>query len=323
MKIGIGRGLFFYDYYMLWKTFFTELGAEVILSPETNKNILNDGVLLSVDDSCLPVKIFHGHINYLKDKVDYIFLPKLKSVHRKEYECPKIIGLPEMIKNSVDNLPEIISPKINYSIISFNKFKPFLEAGKYVTNNIVKINLAYRKAINEYNRNLDNHRNGFLPINITDIKRNTNKNDISIFVVGHGYNIYDSYLSMNLISKLIKENVNVVVPQNIDEENINYYASKLSKKMFWTLGRQIIGSSYNVIYEKKVDGIIYISSFGCGLDSILIELIQRVAVKEKIPFTLLTVDEHTGEAGINTRIEAFLDMIKWRADNENNISTHG
>lgn len=84
-----------------------------------------------------------------------------------------------------------------------------------------------------------------------------------------------------------------------------------------------MGSAFSVIEERKIDGILYISSFGCGIDSILIDLVQRKSKEKKVPFMLLTLDEQTGEAGINTRIEAFLDMMKWRNRDEDNVSTHG
>ena len=88
-KIGIPRGMLYYEYNVMWEDFFRKLGLEVIVSPKTNKDILNSGIERCVDEACLPVKIFHGHVEYLKDKVDYIFIPRIMSIHKKEYGCPK------------------------------------------------------------------------------------------------------------------------------------------------------------------------------------------------------------------------------------------
>jgi predicted nucleotide-binding protein (sugar kinase/HSP70/actin superfamily) len=90
--------------------------------------------------------------------------------------------------------------------------------------------------------------------------------------------------------------------------------------MFWTHGRKIIGSAFSLIENNNIDGIIYLSSFGCGLDSVLVHLVSKSAVERKIPLIVMTLDEQTGEAGFNTRLEAFLDMIEWRVKDENNIS---
>ena len=83
------------------------------------------------------------------------------------------------------------------------------------------------------------------------------------------------------------------------------------------------GKRFYLIEKKAIKGIIYISAFGCGLDSVLMDLVERKAKEHKIPFTLITIDEQTGEAGVNTRIEAFLDMLEWRDNHEDNISTYG
>ena len=104
LNIGIPRALLYFDYFPMWQTFLNYLGFSIIISPPTTKDILNIGVSLCVDDACLPVKLFHGHVAYLKEKVDVIFVPRLVSVAPGEFICPKFIGLPEMIKNSIENL---------------------------------------------------------------------------------------------------------------------------------------------------------------------------------------------------------------------------
>ena len=98
-KVGIPRGLFYYQFYPLWRSFFEELGAEIIVSDNTTRKILDDGVKKCVDEACLPVKVFYGHIASLKDKVDYLFIPRYTSISKKEYICPKFGGLPDMIKH--------------------------------------------------------------------------------------------------------------------------------------------------------------------------------------------------------------------------------
>ncbi|WP_416197644.1 MAG: DUF2229 domain-containing protein [Sporanaerobacter sp.] len=331
-KIGIPRGMLFYDYYPLWAEFFEELGAKVVVSPKSNKEILNSGVLSCVDECCLPVKVFHGHVDYLKDKVDYIFIPKIISIRKMEYCCPKILGLPDMVKFSIEDLPPIIDTNINLRKNSYtsSKYKKAVyEAGKCVIKNSSKIRNAYKKAEESYQRYLYLLSKGVIPIEaikmynktFVDLNYNSKKHDMSIMVVGHPYNIYDEYLNMNIISKLINKGIKVMTPEMVNKDEIIYYSAQLPKRMFWTYGRRIVGSAFSLIERDEVDGIIYLSSFGCGIDSILIDLIERKAKNKGIPFTLLTLDEQTGEAGIDTRVEAFIDMMKWRDKDDFNIST--
>lgn len=329
-KIGIPQSLFFYDYYPLWKEFFNELGAEVVVSSKTNKFILNNGVSSCVDEACLPVKVYHGHVNELKDKVDYIFIPKLISVHKREYGCPKYLGLPEMVKHSISKLPTCIDVNVNLKKSNLNMISSVAEAGKYLTPNLIKIKKAYSTAFKHFLNYKNLISNGIIPIeavksynSCTKVINVNNNNELKFMLLGHPYNLYDEYTNMSLIKKLRNKGITIITPEMIEKDKVNYYSSLISKRIFWSFGKRIIGSSFYAMHEEKIHGIIYVSAFGCGIDSILIDIVQREAREAGIPFTLLTIDEHTGEAGINTRIEAFVDMIKRRRINENYISTHG
>ncbi len=329
--VGIPRGMFYFDYYFLWKNFFNNLDVDVITSPETNKVILNKGIELCVDEACLPIKIYHGHVDYLKDKVDYIFIPKIKSIRKKEYCCPKHIGQPDMIKHSIEGLPQIIDTEINLRKSDFNLKRAAINIGKHFDSSSPRILRALDKAISEYEKFVNMLTSKVIPIDkgskygdlsfITNVKKE--KYGRKILVLGHSYNVYDYYINMDLVSKLNKRGFDVVTVEMVDENKSREYTSKLPKRMFWTHGQKIVGGSFYFIEEKSVSGIIYVSAFGCGLDSVLIDLVERKAKENRVPFTLLTLDEQTGEAGINTRIEAFIDMIEWRNRDEINISTHG
>lgn len=328
IKVGIPRALLFYDYSYLWINFFEELGAQVIVSENTNKKILNDGIQNSVDEACLPVKLFHGHVIDLKDKVDYIFIPRIRSLFRGEHICPKFSGLPEMIKNSIKDLPGIIDSEIDLIKSKKNINKAIYDAGKYFSKDYKYMLYAYDKALlkfKEYNKNLEKEIEPLDESYLDEIYYKHNKlNNKKIILMGHPYNLYDSYMNMNIIKKLKLNGIDVLTPEMINIEYINAYARRYEGKIFWTFARKLIGTALYLINRKDIDGMIYVSSFGCGVDSVVADTIERrVRKKSNIPFMLLTLDEHTGEGGLNTRIDAFIDMIKWRDENESNIPTHG
>ncbi len=92
VRAGIPRALLYYEYYPAWQTFFEELGAEVVVSPPTTQVILVEGSSRVVTDTCLPVKVFCGHVLTLVNKCDYIFIPAIRSVKSKIYNCSKFLG---------------------------------------------------------------------------------------------------------------------------------------------------------------------------------------------------------------------------------------
>lgn len=295
MKVGIPKGLLYYNYKPFFHTFFEELGAELIVSPDTNKDILDKGVSYCVDEACLPIKIFHGHVHTIKDKCDMVVVPRIMQLRQREYICPKFCGLPEMIINSIPDMPKTTMAPI----YAYSKQKLFDWAkivGKEVSKNSSKITNAFETA---YSKQEEYH-SGYNDVD----------SPLRVALTGHPYNIYDNYLNMNIVKKLKKLGVGVVTEEYIDENIKHKETSKLYKRPFWTFASNNYGFTSHVAEHKLVDGIIYISSFACGIDSVVIELVKHNI--EDFPFLILKIDEHTGEAGLDTRIEAFVDMLERR-----------
>lgn len=306
MKIGIPKGLLYYKYHPFLITFFSELGAEIITSVDTNKEILDEGIKCCVDEACLPIKIFHGHVSSIKDKCDIIVIPRIMQLRKREYICPKFCGLPEMVLNSITDMPKSIIKPI-YATSQNILYNWALVAGRMVTRDRIKINMAFNKALSVQN----SHRTGIKNENF----------EIKVALSGHPYNVYDNYINMNIVKKLNRLGVGVITEEYIDDEVKDNEVKKLYKKPFWTFARNNYGFTVNASNENIVNGIIYISSFNCGIDSVTVELIKYGI--DDFPFLILKIDEQTGEAGLNTRIEAFVDLLERRSCIENNISTHG
>ena len=310
--IGIPRAMYFYEFYPVWEAYFKSLGFEILLSPKTNKDILNAGILTCVDEACLPVKIFHGHVVFLKDKVDYIFIPRIIGLHKREYNCPKHLGLSDMIKSSIDGLPEIIDPIIN--LRNKNGVKIAVKDMK----NELKLNYSQKELYKNAIREQEKYKKNLLK---TDISLKKDEKSSNLLILGHPYNVYDEFINMNILEKLKDEDLNLFFAEDIPEKDYREYSSQFIKRIFWTQGRKLIGSSYYLIDNELIDGIMYLSAFGCGLDSMLVYLVEKKCIEKNIPMIVLTLDEQTGEAGFVTRIDAFLDMMEWRKKDENNLST--
>ena len=138
----------------------------------------------------------------------------------------------------------------------------------------------------------------------------------SIGLIGHPYNIYDNYVSMSIIEKLRARGINVLTQDMVCKEELDRIAKGFSKPMFWSFGKKIMAASSYLIDQRNVRGIIYLVAFGCGLDALVGDLVERRVRKMGVPFCMITIDEHTGEAGVDTRLEAFIDMLEWRDTQE-------
>lgn len=253
------------------------------------------GVKYCVDEACLPIKVFHGHVSSIKDRCDLMVIPRIMRLRKGEFICPKFCGLPEMVKNNIGNMPEIIEDPI-YATSKNELYEWAKSAGGRLTNNRNKLLNAFKKAVEEQK----NFKSG----------RNDEGYSIKVAIAGHPYNIYDNFVNMNTVMKLNKLGVGTITEEFVNENDIEQQLKELFKKPFWTFARNSYGFTTYLSQNKSIDGILYISSFACGIDSIVIEL-----VKDRIgnfPLLVLKIDEHTGEAGLDTRIEAFVDMLERR-----------
>lgn len=313
MKVGIPRALLYYNFYPFWKTFLTELGAEVIVSPPTNRQILSDGVKYAVDEVCLPVKIFFGHVISLKDKVDYLFIPRIASIEKKFFICAKFWGLPDVIRNSLEDIPPLLTTDVDLNRRSL--YRSMWQLGRRLRANLFKIHTAYRKARGIQEKFLQSRQQIRSPAEFLallegeKVKVNSATNS-KIGLIGRPYNIYDDYLNMDIAARLEEMGASVVTPEMLSPTLLYEETKRLSRKNYWTYGKDILGAA-RYLARERVDGLIFLVSFNCGPDSLLTELAIR-KIEDKIPVLLLIFDEERAEAGMMTRIESFMEIVKKR-----------
>ena len=305
MKVGIPRAFLYYRYHVLWETFFEELGIEYIVSPETNKDIVKRGTTHAIDESCLSSKIYTGHVDYLIDKCDYIFIPRVASFgDRKETVCSKFQAIYDVINNTYREKKLKI---LYYSIDVHNKeteLKAFLKMGKFLGKNKAQVLKAYyiAKQAEKTSKMLE----------INDQKRLLESDKLKILIVSHPYNIYDKYVGEPIINALKDLDCVPILGCVVDEKQAHEKAKLISSTLPWTFNKELVGSI--AIYKDKIDGIILVSSFPCGPDSLVNEMIIR-RFKEK-PIINLILDAQEGTAGMETRVESFVDIIRLRKEKE-------
>jgi len=312
LRIGYPQALLYYKYFPLWETFFQRLGAEVVFSGPTNKQILSAGALEAENELCLPVKVFYGHLLSLADKVDTIFIPRFVSVEKSAYTCPKFLGLPDMARAADVELPPIIDPTINWKLGWRQYAKTVLELGKEFTGNRVKIAAAYQAGVKALQTYQERIRAGATPVDILEGKEPPRgAATLKIGLAGHPYNIYDRHTSMNLIKRLREMGAEVLTGEMLPFDVIEKEADTLPKQIFWTYEREVVGSVFHWSRNHSVDGIIYVLAFPCGPDSLIQTLMEHEMRREgsTVPMMSLVIDEHSAEAGFLTRIEAFVDML--------------
>lgn len=287
MKIGIPRALFYFRYGKFWEQFFRYLNIDITVSPKTNQSLLNIGLNKVSSEICLPIKIICGHLEWLKDKVDAIFLPRITELNHGFFTCPKMIGIVDIARMQVGNQCSILSPNIKNNFL----FAHFL-LGLQLKRNPLKIRNALNKAL-PY---LNHHK-------LTSSANNKPR----ILLLSHFYNLEDDFIGQDIKTSFIDNGFDITTKEDLDITMLNS-SQGFAKNIRWVYEREL----YNAFQHNltKVNGICDIISFGCGPDSLIGDIMNQHANQNKMPFLQLVIDEHTSKTGLITRIEAFSEIIK-------------
>lgn len=294
MKIGIPKALYYYYYFDKFNNFFKNLNIEVVTSSDTNKEIIDKGQFYATDEMCLSLKIFLGHIYDLKDKCDYILIPIIDNYGIKDQACCNYLALYDLVNNLFN--VKILSFRIDYKN-NQKEIDGFIKIGKELGFKKEKIKKAYKKAVIETNK--------IKRKKIIKNNQNLKSDNKKILIVSHAYNIYDNYISKDIIKFLESNNCSIIYCDQFESEVTNELSKYLSKDLYWKYSKENIGSI--ILTNDNIDGIIFLTTFPCGLDSLVNELVMRKISK---PYLNLVIDDLDSNTGLETRLESFIDIIE-------------
>ena len=151
------------------------------------------------------------------------------------------------------------------------------------------------------------------------------KNCLKVGIIGELYTSMEPFSNYELEKLLASFNIEIKRFTNLSyllwkKKLIEKYMKfKIRKYCKYTLGADGLDNVYRVYYLKKhkYDGIIHIKPTGCTPEVGAMPIIMRIAKDLNIPIIFLSFDEQTGVEGLNTRIEAFYDLLKIKKEEEN------
>jgi predicted nucleotide-binding protein (sugar kinase/HSP70/actin superfamily) len=338
-RVGIPRALVYYEYFPMWRAFFQVLGMEVVISPPTTRAMVTAGLQRMVAETCLPVKVYAGHVANLRDQgVDYVLVPAIRATEPGLFHCSKFLGLPDLMRAVVENCPPLLELNVDIGKKRRDLQSVIRELGKTITwkpwllqaavEAAWEAHLNYQAGLHE-GRTMLEVLEELAPQPSSDLttrpaSRNTKGNpslpplhkggswgvrSATIALVGHPYLLFDSYLTHNLLDRLQRMGVRVLTPEMTPRGGMDEGIRRLTKYKYWVYEGEVTGAAGYYLDQPEVDGVIALIAFGCGPDSTMLDVIQRAARQQHKPLMSLVLDEHSGEAGLVTRLEAFVDML--------------
>jgi predicted nucleotide-binding protein (sugar kinase/HSP70/actin superfamily) len=314
-RLGIPRALMFYRYFPFWRTFFEKLGWRVVVSDR----IRQKEKIVFFEDSCLPMKLLVTHAMQLKEKVDHLFVPRLVSIHRTYIMCPKFRGAPDIVRLATERKVSIIDETIDLRKGGSSLLQSFLKIGEKIGATRQESKNAFQEAEHSFSKfpkewidRINRLPTGQLFEMDIATPPAGRKAPLRVAFIGHPYNLFDIDINKDILTLAKSLGMEIITSDFLSEKEIDREVSDLSKEIYWSSGREIVGSLFHFL-SGGVDGVVFLTSFKCGIDALLQEFIKRrlkVRGGSSIPLLILSFDEHTGREGLTTRLEAFQDVME-------------
>ncbi len=309
-RVGIPRALEFHELFPLWYGFLTELGYEVVLSSPTDAEIIHRGVQNSVVETCFPMKLMLGHTLDVIDKgVDYVFLPSVINLRKKDpgmtdaFLCPYSQSVPYTLNTAIDfdaHGVKVLKPVVYLSLGRKHMINALKEVGAEVGKSKRDVARAVDiglEALERFEEGCKDHGQQVLS--------QLSPERFGIVLVSRSYNGCDLGANLELPRKLAELGVLAIPMDFLPLSDVRLRGDWFN--MFWGYGQKILSAAEIIAKDDRLHAI-YLTNFGCGPDSFLINFFKEQLGTE--PSLTIEIDEHSADAGMITRCEAFLDSLR-------------
>ncbi|MHA1854805.1 MAG: acyl-CoA dehydratase activase [Promethearchaeota archaeon] len=293
--IGIPRALLTHSLFPLYSTFFKEIGYDVVLS-----DIEPDAELIPNAPLCYPIQILHGAVaNLIKQDINLIFLPYIYRLKKGQdwfdsTFCP-VTQSSSYLVNPIFEKAEFLSPELDYS----EGYENNQELIKMATE---KLYIPYEKSVRAYNkavRHQNNVESQLIKKGKEILRKITKTNETGIVIVGRSYNVFPKETSQSIPKKLSSMGI-TVIPFD--------FLEKKSETTFPWFFANYVKEAVELVNKHDNLFLLYINNYSCTVDA-FIQNYARTEMKSK-PYLLMELDSHMADAGTQTRLEAFLEIIK-------------
>ena len=290
--IGLPRALFHFLHPGLWEAYFSSLGVPVVLSAPTSRATLERADLISETEHCLPVKLLDAHLDDLAARVDRVFVPRILSLRRGFISCPKLAALPDAVRAQFGGRFDVVTADVDEN--RWPLARTLADLGARMGFPPAETDRAAAAALRAL---AAAHTAAAAPSADVGPRR--------FLLIGHPYNLEDAYLSDPVRLKMASLGVPLdrmafASPQGAPEP------------LRWDTSAHML-EELRRLSSARCAGVIQLTSFNCGCDSMAGTYYRETLKAAGIPFMALTLDSHSALAGLDTRLEAFVDSIAGRA----------
>ncbi|MBQ6018707.1 MAG: hypothetical protein IJL26_00880 [Clostridia bacterium] len=185
-------------------------------------------------------------------------------------------------------------------------FRRFLQDLREADNNVFAVLKIYRRTKKAMEQ---------IPVDLPS-------DPLRVAVIGEYYTVMDDYSSHNIEKKAAKYGMRVERWMNVSNTLVHYSAPKRRKVIrdYVTYDMGVTTTS-NIGFaltcaKQGFDGIIHLKSFGCTPEIDAMPVLRNISADYDVPILFFSFDCQNADTGIETRLEAFYDMIRMKKENE-------
>ncbi len=316
--MGIPAALHLFDEMNLWKEFFTVLGIRTVTT-ENYKDGIKDGKRISGSEFCAPMSEMHGHVLYLSDKSDYIFLPvflenKSSGQGIRRNYCYYTQYLSPVISSceSIPGREKILSPIIRSLAGNINLKLQLFKMLKGIPGaeiNFMQVSSAYDSAYKKFKVS---------KARLIDLyNKQRVEDDVNVVLLGRPYTVLSPSMNKGIPEYIGKLGAKVFFQDMLTPGGANSGGcDPLLKSLHWNYAASILESAE---IAAKTEGLypVLVTSFKCTPDAYTVEYFKKIMDSHNKPYLILQLDEHDSNVGYETRIEAGLRSFRNHFKGEN------
>ena len=301
------------SFFQFWSACLDHLGIDVTAGPVTDQACLDRGKQCAGGEMCLPMKAAHGHIaRAIEAGGDgLVFVPHMIADERvpglsHTKFCPYVEAVPSLVRSALSaqglDVSRLVSPVLDLTApdrVNAENLVAALAPFTHVSVKAATTALAKGRAARAV------HQAQVRELGETALERLHASGEAGIVVVGRPYNTFDSAVSLDLPEFIANCGVDT-----IPMDALPFDPSQLTgefQNMFWHYGQRILSALMQVARDPSLYAV-YLTNFSCGPDSFLLSYAETIMGDK--PMLVLELDEHGSSGGYQTRIEAFLDVVR-------------
>jgi predicted nucleotide-binding protein (sugar kinase/HSP70/actin superfamily) len=312
--IGIPAAIYMFEDLPLWKNFFELLSIRTVTS-ENYQDAVRQGKNISQAEFCAPVSAMHGHVRYLLEKADYVFLPFYLEGQKREkgvmrQYCYYSQYIPAVVGSVDGQENRILSPVVKYLYTQFHTKIQLYRTLKPIFGDKIKfleISAAYDKAIDFKNSRI--HR-----LKAVYKNEQIRKQDISVVFLGRPYTVLAGSENKGIPNIFASMGIKTFYQDMLTIEKSDIEAiSPLLNELHWYFAAKIMEAA-EVISNSENIYPVFITTFKCTPDSFTLEYFKHLMHLKEKPYLVLELDEHGSSVGYETRIEAAVRAFRNHAN---------